>query len=271
MVPRIVTAAGLPEEFVRHRVATGAWTRLARGAYLTQPGPPTWLDRVTAAALSTNAVVSYTTAAALHGYDVAPPDDPVHLTVPRRAGRTQRRGIRLHFHDLLLEELQTVGGLLVTTPLRTSLDCARKLPSAGAVAALECAIRVGGVPAEVVAAAAPRRLVSLVEPRSESALETALRVLLTLAGFPPTDVQLPVLGYRVDLAYLPERVALEADGHAHHSNAVAFQRDRVRQNALVRAGWTVLRFTATDIYRRPASVIATVRSVLEVSGAGRPA
>ena len=47
------------------------------------------------------------------------------------------------------------------------------------------------------------------------------------------------------------RFDFEIDGRAFHSDADRFQRDRTRQNRLVGAGWTVLRFTWNDLRDRP--------------------
>jgi len=55
------------------------------------------------------------------------------------------------------------------------------------------------------------------------------------------------------------RIVLEVDGMAWHSSADRFQRDRSRQNALVNAGWLVLRFTWADLTERPDTVLAEVR------------
>ena len=41
-----------------------------------------------------------------------------------------------------------------------------------------------------------------------------------------------------------------------------FQRDRTKSNELVRRGWTVLRFTWTDLVERPARVVATITATL---------
>jgi very-short-patch-repair endonuclease len=67
---------------------------------------------------------------------------------------------------------------------------------------------------------------------------------------------------RVDFAYPPMRVALEVDGYESHSSLAAFGRDRARQNELVAAGWTVLRFTWGDVVHRPHAVATAVRRVL---------
>lgn len=52
------------------------------------------------------------------------------------------------------------------------------------------------------------------------------------------------------------------DGRAWHSAGDRFQRDRTRQNALVAAGYTVLRFTWFDVTERPEYVIRTVREMI---------
>ena len=57
------------------------------------------------------------------------------------------------------------------------------------------------------------------------------------------------------------RLVIELDGWAFHTSPDRFQRDRRRQNRLVAAGWTVLRFTWRDLTERPGYVIATIRAM----------
>lgn len=68
--------------------------------------------------------------------------------------------------------------------------------------------------------------------------------------------------YFLDVAFPDARLAIEIDGRAHHSSAVAFQNDRRRQNDLVAAGWTVLRFTWDDLVNRPHDVVARILAAL---------
>jgi very-short-patch-repair endonuclease len=70
---------------------------------------------------------------------------------------------------------------------------------------------------------------------------------------------------RVDLALLEVRLALEHDGQAVHDRPDAFVADRRRQNALVAAGWTVLRLTAADLRRDAAPAVAQVLGFLRRS------
>ena len=54
------------------------------------------------------------------------------------------------------------------------------------------------------------------------------------------------------------KLVVEVDGLAHHVTPDRFQADRQRQNRLVAAGWTVLRFTWRDLTERPGYVVATI-------------
>lgn len=56
-------------------------------------------------------------------------------------------------------------------------------------------------------------------------------------------VETPVATYHADLAFPLLRLIVELDGFEFHSTRTAFENDRIRQNALVTAGWQVLRFT----------------------------
>ncbi len=57
------------------------------------------------------------------------------------------------------------------------------------------------------------------------------------------------------------RVIIEFDGAVHRS-AQCHRDDVRRQNNLIRAGYVVLRYTAADVYQRPADIVAEVRAAL---------
>lgn len=65
-----------------------------------------------------------------------------------------------------------------------------------------------------------------------------------------------------DFASPEHRLIIEIDGRAYHSDRQSFERDRARQNVLVLAGWTVLRFTWEQITGNPEAVIAQVRAAV---------
>jgi hypothetical protein len=67
-----------------------------------------------------------------------------------------------------------------------------------------------------------------------------------------------------DLLFARERVIVEVDGMRAHSGQSAFVRDRRRQNALVAAGYLVLRFTWWDLVERPQAVVNEIVNTLEL-------
>lgn len=68
--------------------------------------------------------------------------------------------------------------------------------------------------------------------------------------------------YWIDIAFLAEKVAIEIDGRLHEDDPEVFQNDRYRQNALVRAGWVVLRFTYAMLVDDPDYVVRTIVAAL---------
>jgi very-short-patch-repair endonuclease len=170
-----------------------------------------------------------------------------------------------------------------TSPVRTLLDVARHAPLAAALIVADSACHadpalLGRLTAEVAVRRglpglqSARAVVALIEPRTESPLETALRILLVLAGLPRPEAQVEIavtgLRFRADLAYRQRQVLLEADGRDRHEAWHRAQADRRRQNLLVNAGWRVLRFTWDDVLTRPATVIATVARALGLPASG---
>lgn len=72
----------------------------------------------------------------------------------------------------------------------------------------------------------------------------------------------PVGGYVVDVAFADQKVAVEIDGWAHHSDPERFGKDRKRQNALILSGWRVLRFTWRDLTGHPDRVITELQAAI---------
>lgn len=65
-----------------------------------------------------------------------------------------------------------------------------------------------------------------------------------------------------DFTFERQRVLVEVDGWAFHSDPERFERDRRRQNAYVTAGWLVLRFTWAQLHDHPQEVIDTILAAL---------
>ena len=104
----------------------------------------------------------------------------------------------------------------------------------------------------------------LAEP-AESQMETRLRWLLRKAGLPKPEVQRKLfdkdgnlLG-RADLYYPSARLVIEYDGANHRERMTE---DLRRQNAILGAGYHLLRFTAADFHNRSDALVAEVRKAL---------
>jgi very-short-patch-repair endonuclease len=251
------------------------------------PGLYRWVDleespllTLTAVArrLPDGAAFSGWTAAWLHGLDVEP-CKPIEVTEPSGNGR--RVGARQRRAALACEEIVRRRLLPATSPLRTVVDLGRRDPITEGVLAADMflysrLVSIKRLRAYVAVHAGAkgisrlRRVVELAEPKTESAMETRLRMLLVLAGLPRPQAQVPLcdnegrwLG-RPDLLYRDQRLAIEFDGGNHRDRLVD---DNRRQNRLIKAGYRLLRFTAADVYRGPESVVDQVRELGRFDGA----
>jgi very-short-patch-repair endonuclease len=63
-------------------------------------------------------------------------------------------------------------------------------------------------------------------------------------------------GEEVDFVWRHKRLVVEVDGYGYHRAPSRFEDDRERDVILTVAGWTVLRFTWTQVTRRPKWVAA---------------
>jgi hypothetical protein len=66
----------------------------------------------------------------------------------------------------------------------------------------------------------------------------------------------------IDLCYVAQKGAIEADGQAFHSTATQTESDRIRQGALEAVGYTFVRVTWYDRFQRPEWVIEQIRGLL---------
>lgn len=271
---RSALADGITDWHLRHDDVL----RSSRDTYL--PRVADELQRIRAVLLGApaGAVVSHLTAAGLWGFDVplVPADQPVHLTVGRHARRRHRRDRRLHFVDVPPPETRSRHGVLTTSASRTWIDLAAVVPPAALLAVTDQMLARGYPRDEfsaVLRRAAGRRGVRTArlaadraDPLAGSPMESVLRWSIHEAGLPTPVLQHVVraggrfLG-QVDMAWPERRVIVEFDGNVHRDRGV-FVADLRRQNGLVLAGWTVLRFTSADLLGRPGEVLAAIRAAL---------
>jgi very-short-patch-repair endonuclease len=280
---RQAIAAGITPSALRWLVTSGRWRRPFPGVYLQAGGEPTAWQRARAATLritGVTACVSGASAAEVLELEVVNPPAEVSLILPRGTRVYDRSGLRLRWLDLSGSDVTEVRGLLATTPARTVVDLLAAGDRLTAVWAAEHGLRTRRVQrAEVEAKLLTlhnhrinqaRRRWRLVDERSESPLETLLRLVLLDARLPKPELQALVhdqFGHpvaRVDLLFRRQWVGVEADGRGPHELPQALFRDRARQNALQQAGLRVLRFTWPEVAGHPEVVVAQVREALTV-------
>jgi len=241
------------------------------------------LCRLFAARLGAGVFFSHVTAARL--LDVPLPraferSTPVHVTVaaPRRAPHAS--GLIGHSRRVEPGDVFQYAGLSVSSPPRLLGELAGilDLPQLVAVAdrmidrrrpwcRLEQLVARFEIGDRVVRSRRLRRALGLADGRSESPAESIVRVVLTLAGLKPTATNLEVVAlgrrYRIDLAYVDEKVAVEYQG-AHHLDGTFRRSDMTRRAHLEAAGWTVVELNSDQLADH-AQIVALVRSALRRS------
>ncbi len=270
-------AKGVSDWQLRHREIV----RSSRDTYLPQAEADEPRQRIRAVLLGAppGAVVSHLTAAALWRFEVplAADDRRVHLSVPPGSRVRSRADRVVHASAVPGPETRRLDGLLVTSAGRTWMDLAAVVPPAALLAVTDQLLArrfpADEFPAIVDrsrgrrGAARARAVMALGDPLAGSPMESVLRWLVHEAGLLRPVLQHVVrdasgrfLG-RVDMAWPDRKVLVEFDGDVHRERTV-FVDDLRRQNGLVLAGWTVLRFTSADVLGRPVQVLAAIRAAL---------
>lgn len=280
---RQVLAIGCSARMLEYRVARGQLERLAPRVYRLAGVPETWHQRVLTGCWAAGGVAAARTAAALYDLDGFP-RRVIEVVTDRGKGRAHALVRVAESTDLVSRDRTERHGIPLTSIERTIIDLAAVVGPAKVEQALDDALRQRLTTSErvnrrlVELARRGRSGVAVARPLVEARLggtgrqpgefERRLARVLVAAGLPaPTceyevRTQSGILVARVDLAYVPRRVALECDSERWHSGRQRRQRDLQRQNALILAGWTVLRFTWNDLVDRPGSIVAQVRAAL---------
>jgi len=77
---------------------------------------------------------------------------------------------------------------------------------------------------------------------------------------PQHEVNVAGKTYRIDFVYPGKPIAIELDGHDYHKTKEQRTADAQRERALQSVGWTVIRFTGTEIYHDAQKcVLETIR------------
>ena len=254
---------GLSRRQLSNAVDNRLVRRVLSGVYVRADVPDTPQLRARAALLvvSPFTVLCDRTAAWLHGVSVFDLREleilPVLETYVLRGNNpTHRPECYSGSRDLRREDICVVEGVSVTTPLRTAVDLGCKLSRNQALAALDSFMRLHDMRREEMEAMLTRyfrrrgvvqlrQLVPLADPRAESTGESWTRLAILDGGLPAPEPQYWVYvdgrpTYRIDLAYVRSRVAVEYDGVEYHTTPEQRAYDLERRTWLKEHGWTVI-------------------------------
>jgi len=280
-------ARGISPDLMRSLVRSGDLVRVRRGVYATRTAVD-WAgaDQARGHALRVHAiratvggaaVVSYHSAAVLHGLGLLkPPKDTVTLTLPpgRAWNRPASAGVVFHAADLPPGHLTKLYSLPVTTAARTVIDLARTLPFTDGVVVADSALhaektakpelhKVLDSCASWPGVRRARQVVAFADERAGSALESAARVVFDQSGLEPPELQATVHlarhAFLVDFFWPGHRVIAEADGIAKYTGdkdlIAQFERDRLLRDA----DYKIVHFTWHELFEMPDLVVTRIR------------
>lgn len=266
---------------VRRLVRSGRWRRSRwRGVLVDAELPDSMPLEIRAAAMSVgpDLVACHSTAAQLWGFDVLGAET-LHFLGPPQLVNRARPGIQVHPSSLGCDDAVLVDGVWCTPAARTACDVVRLTAPIDGLATLDAALRSAWCTSDELAAAAAaqsglrqvirlRSLVPLADRRADSPMESRMRWRFVDGGLPVPDLQVRVsaegrLRY-LDTGWHEQRVGAEFDGVEAHMTAQQLRDDRTRHNWLTQEGWTLLHFTAIDVYRGYRKMVATAARALGI-------
>jgi predicted transcriptional regulator of viral defense system len=272
---------GLGRSGVSRRASIGRLHRIHRGVYalgrpyLTERGR--WLAAVLAC--GPKAALSHRSSAGLHGIR-RDGRAKVDVILPSNSARP-RPGIEVHRSSTLEPaDITTVDGIPCTTVARTLVDLGDVVGRSAVERAVDRAelLRLfdGRAVHEALARVGRRRgagtlraiLGKYKQPTlTEEGIEEAFLALCGKAALPGPAVNTWIalddgVAYKADFLWREHRLIAETDGRDVHTTRKAFEHDRLRDQRLTLAGFTVMRFTWRQIVDEPRRVAEALRTLL---------
>ena len=252
---------------LRRALAAGKVVKIGHGRYAL----PTAHEGLVAAH-RVRGTISHRSAAAWWGWELKIQPPRPEVTVPKHR-QCDRSGVDLHWADLPADDLREG---VVTARQRNLADCLRIQPVEESLDLADSALRAEDVTPQQLAALARsargpgsariRRVARWADGRAANPFESVLRALAIEVGLamrPQVLIRVRGGEVRPDLVDEDRRLVVEADSFEWHGKRAALRRDCRRYNAIVAAGWILLRFSWEDVMHEP----DYVRSVLgEVVG-----
>lgn len=246
----------------------------------TDAGPRPEILASAAALLRPDAAVSHECAALAHGLDVLRTPEVATLTTRYRLHAAARAGVVVRAAVIDEDEIGTWFGTRITLVARTVIDLARGGMRPGVVVA-DSALRNGLATLDELWAAierqrrwdgviTARKVLHLASEKSESPLESLSRVFLFENDLPLPDQQVWIETYRgryrVDGLWREQGVVLEVDGLVkYRDDPKARAKEKLRHEALARAGFAVERIVAEDLWRFRRETVRRLTAALTCS------
>lgn len=274
---------GLLDGAIDDRITSGYLQPLFRGTFAIGHRAISRKSRMLAATLAceSGTVLSHGSAAELLGlWDKQLP--VVHVIPPNWSGR-KVPDIRWHRVRLpASDEIVVRDRIRCTTISRTIVDMAgqsgwgqlRRLVEQAAILRLLDPEEIDLVLSRGRRRGAPR-LRAVLSPwrslpkdlRIRSRLEARLLPILIEEGLPPPrcNARFQIEGHRleIDMLWEKQRLAIETDGEETHGTPVAFQRDRLRDQLLLAAGYRTARITWLQVHDEPVAVVRRIARMLQ--------
>lgn len=265
---RQLVALGLSDDAIERRLAARRLHLLHRGVYAVGHTVLRVEGRWMAATLATTGVLSHATAAGAWGLR-PPATGLIHVTA---TSARRRSGVKVHRNALGPRDTTIRRGIPITTPARTIIDLARTIDGRPLEHALDIAEQRRLVDfSELTHRPIPPSLQAVLSLytacATRSELEERFLRLCDDHGLPRPHINTRIEGHEVDFVWRDQRLIVEVDGYAYHRSPTSFEDDRERDVTLALAGWRVLRFTWTQITRRPGWVARAVFSTLSADPA----
>ena len=286
----VTTRAALAAGMTADQLRSKRWVSPLRGVHVERaaasgegnaPDPCDLHITVRALVAVTNShvVVSDRTAAELYEWWLPAPDHPcTHITVAPDAV-VERPGVRCHRRILTQSDVRELRGVPITSPARTLVDLASEFCLIDLVVAMDAALHFGHCTMNDLHSSSRtggwrgvrtfRRALSLADSRSESPMESLMRLLIVLSGLPPPIPQAKIFdanGFfvgRGDLKAPGVRAVFEYDG-ATHNEPLNHAKDVTRWRNLRAANCEVFPYTARELFQSPQQIVADYQRVLSL-------
>jgi hypothetical protein len=266
----------------RRQLAGDRFRRVFRRVYVSAALPDSMELRCRAALLvvPTGSVFCGVTAARLYGVPLPETGDHVHLALPPGTKTLpQAHGIVVHRYGLRLDQMRKVRGFPVVRPERLFLELAANLDRIDLIIAGDHLLGRGWTDLarlqQSVAASPPRRglgpartALPHLEPKTDSPMETRLRMIIVDAGLPRPVANVDVFDpsgiwiARPDLSYPGLKIALDYEGSHHRTDARQYRSDLTRDDQLAVNGWIHLKYDSATVFRVKRRIIADVHDAI---------